>query len=155
LQDRVKDLQLKLEDKEFEIEMYTIANMVLNENDETSSETTIQAHQDEIVSEVESVSSIAHPPSLSQDDGTAQNGVRPYGETEEGLQIWADYEAIKEYEDWKAELELQRGRLEDFITDSSCDDTDQGGSQASASTFHPSPPPSYHSASTSEISEEL
>jgi hypothetical protein len=141
LQGRVKDLQRKVEDQEFDLQFY--AEMLIDESDETGSEMTIQANQDETASEARSVSSVKDAPSLSQDDVTSQDGVLPFEETEEGLPIWADYQALQQYEDIKAELERERLRMEDYITDSSCNGTDQGGSQASASTFRPSPPPPY------------
>ena len=88
-----------------------------------------------------------------------QDGIRPFEEDEDfDEEIWADYEGLKEFADTKRELEEKPLEMNSLMSASSSDGISEGGNESAAYSSFLSPPPSYlstHSASSSEVSEEL
>jgi hypothetical protein len=147
LQNQVTDLQQQLADKELEVAVWR--GFSLDEDETTSSRQTTCGSAAEMVCETD--------PSTSTnivDDALSQPQDELSEPEEDPEDVWADYQRLDALEEANVQLSEARLKLDEFMSSCSSSGSSENDTQTAASNPLPTPPPSYHSCSSSEISEE-
>jgi hypothetical protein len=147
LQNQVTDLQQQLADKELEVAVWR--GFSLDDDETTSSRQTTCGPEAEMICETN--------PSTSTNgvDDAISQPQDELSEPEEDLEdVWADCERLNALEDAKVQLSEARLRFDEFISSSSSSGSSEDDTRTAASDYLSTPPQSYHSYSSSEISEE-